>query len=191
MPPRRATPSPGRSRSAVDSGGGALFIREQREAERYTERWHRVARWAERATFIEGFDELPLERGRGRGNARVGGFAATAVNNLKDAEEAFERGVPLDTFGNLVGGPRRDLGGTRRVVITAFTWKADEENEIGYDPGWITLGWGMTAHEAGAAMHRFIKEYGARQRGPMPTYQLIVTAIEVKFWTQSEAADDV
>lgn len=136
--------------------------------------------------MLVGWDPIHVETSR-----RVAGFAASAVMNPRDAEEAFERGMLLDEFGNLPSGPRRDLGGFRRVVITAYTWKADDENEIGYDPGWITLGWGMTAHEAGAAMHRFIKEYGGRQRGPMPTYQLIVTAIEVRFWTTSSASEDV
>jgi hypothetical protein len=147
-----------------------------------------VLAWAELAVkSMQGFE--PVELSRGRFSDRVTQFAASRVFYLRDSEEAYQQGLPLEMLEYLPSGPRRKLGGYRRVLITALTWVPDHEEEIGYDPQWITLGWGMTAHEAVAAAKRFIRIYTEALANRVVSRELIVTAFEIKFWTASARAD--
>jgi hypothetical protein len=165
--------------------------REQRAAERYTAKWHRVEDWVEDALTLPGFDDVPHRRLGTyfkREVDRVTRHASSRVRDLKDAEEAYDRGMALEIFDGLPAGPGRDVGGLRRVVITALTWTPDAEGEVAYDPAWITLGWGMTAKQAAAAAKRFVRNYTRASNARVVSRELIFTAIEVKFWTARTAA---
>jgi hypothetical protein len=178
---RRASPADSTARAAIP------FQREQTEALRYTAKWYRVLAWAERAIeSMQGFE--PATFSTAKLSARVKQLSASRVFELRDSEEAYERGLPLEEFANLPRGPRRAPGGYRRVIINAYTWVPDHEAAVGYDPAWITLGWGMTAHEAVAAAHRFVKDYGQKLERQIVSRELLVTAFEVKFWTASSTA---
>lgn len=180
--PAPATPAESAARAAIP------FQREQGEALRYTAKWYRVLAWAELAiTSMQGFEATTLAKAHL--SPRVKQLAATRVFELRDSEEAYERGLPLEEFANLPRGPRRGPGGYRRVIINAYTWVPDHEAGVGYDPAWITLGWGMTAHEAVAAAHRFVKDYGQKLERQIVSRELLVTAFEVKFWTASATAE--
>lgn len=182
--PRRPT------RAAEPPGVSSRVPNDTRTALPYVIRWHRTLEWAERAVWgFPGFDPVTLPKGKL--NGRVEQLSATCVRDLKDAEEAYSGGVPLEYLDNLPRGPRRELGGFRRVLVTALTWVPDDAGEVGYDAAWITLGWGMTAHEAGAATHRFVQSYANQLRRGIESRRLILTALEVKFWTASEAASYV
>lgn len=179
---RLPSPSPAAARLAVP------YVTEQHVASRYTARWHRVRRWAEDTVTRPGFE--PVEGlTRGKWSPRVEALAASRVRELDDPEEAYPRGLPLEALDDIPRGPMADYGGRRRVVITALTWVPDHGGEIGYDPAWITLGHGMTANVASMNARRFIVNYERGLRQHSVSRELVVTAIEVKFWTSHTARD--
>jgi hypothetical protein len=166
----------------------------------YTSRWHRVAAWAEDALALGGYDEVGEEGARVHGgsyyrrakdSARVEQRAVARVRDLTDAEEAYERGLPLESLDAFPEGPGRDRGGQRRVVVTALTWVPDHEGEVCYDPAWVTLGHGMTARTAAAAAARFVRAYEQALAARVVSRELWFTALEIKFWTAPHGTDYV
>jgi hypothetical protein len=158
----------------------------------YAAKWHRVSRWAEDALTLAGYDDVGTDGARVYGgsyyrrakdSARVEQRAVARVRNLTDAEEAYERGSPLEQLHAFPPGPGRTTGGIRRVVITALTWVPDHEGEVCYDPAWVTLGHGMTAKTAAAAAARFVKAYEQALSARVVSRELWFTALEIKFWT--------
>jgi hypothetical protein len=158
--------------------------REQREAEAYTERWHRVMEWAPNALdALPGFEPEPSISPPQ--NERVEHLAFSCVRDLDSSDEALEKGLPLANIDFWVLGPRESEGGRRRVTITARVWVVDRENEDCYDPSWITLGWGISAHSSSAAARRYVRDYCEALAREVVSREFVVTAIEVKFWTAS------
>lgn len=182
------------------------FYWEAREANagrRYAERWHKVDAWAGRVLALAGFDELESDAGpearvwggsyyrRAKDSTRVQQRAVALVRDLTDPEEAYERGLPLETldaFEAATSPPDRASGGYRRVVITALTWTPDHMGEVGYDPAWVTLGHGMTARAAAAAATRWVRGYAQALHNKVVSRELVFTALEVKFWTAPSGA---
>lgn len=154
----------------------------------YVLRWHRVLSWAEDVTTRPGWDIFVSKRESS--SLRVEVRACSRVSNINDPEAAFDFGVPLEHI-DIADGPSRDVGGLRRVVITGLTWVLDETEEDAYDPQWITIGWGMTGHQCTAAAHRFIRAYEIAVTRGLESKRLLVTVLEVKFWTAAASSDYV
>lgn len=150
----------------------------------YAARWHRVESWAESSVIG---DLTPFATG----NKRVAGYRGSWVMNLHDDEEAYERGIPVDGFDDVVTGPGRDDGGHRRVSIRLYTWTINAGREGAYEPQWITTGWGMTARSATHAHSRWIAAYADAVAHGIESRRLVATAMELVFWTASESADYV
>lgn len=170
----------------------------------YARKWHRVSAWVDDELSMAGYDEVGGDRTRGKARVWGGSYysrakdptrverrAVARVHDLTDAEEAYEKGIPLQYLGDFGEGPGRDAGGQRRVVITALTWSADDKHEVCYDPAWITLGHGMTARTAAAAASRWVTGYQDALAAHVESRRLILTALEIKFWTAPWGANYV
>lgn len=160
--------------------------REQREVEAYTERWHRVNDWAEAALMEQPqFEPSGIAPPK---ETRVAVHSYSCVRDLDDPEEAFTDGKPLSELDWSMNGPRRELGGIRRCMVTARVWTIDRDNESAYDPSWITIGWGMTAHECCAAVRRYVRAYSEALAQDMVSREQVYTVLETKWWTAREAS---
>jgi len=158
---------------------------------RYAVKWHRVHDWAYAAVASRagsGNDVAPAEHPR---NTRIAGWRGQWVFDINNEEEAFERGVPVEWFGDIADGPARDTGGSRRVSIRLFTWVVNAGRQGAYDPQWITSGWGMSARAAAHAHGRYIDAYGDAVANGVESRRLIATAIEVVLWTAGPTTDYV
>lgn len=163
--------------------GAAPFVAEQRAAERYTFGWHRVERWAHEVVGL--MDELPP---RPTGNDRIASVRASMVLDLADDEEAFERGLGLESVDVPMGPTADQSGGRRRVIIRMLTWVPDFNGAIAYNPQWIVTGHGMTPHAAAAAHARYVRDYVDAVKRGVESRRLMVTAIDVRWWTTSPNA---
>lgn len=160
-----------------------------RTAPPYVLKWHRVHQWAHDAVAAGGGrDIVDAEHPR---NTRIAGFRGTWVFDINNEEEAFERGVPVEWFGEVADGPDRSDGGTRRTSIRLFTWTVNHGRQGAYDPQWITTGWGMSARSAANAHGRWIDAYGNAVANGVESRRLVATAIEVVFWTAGPTTDYV
>lgn len=146
-------------------------------ARRYTARWHRVHDWATRA--VVGDLSEPQAR-----NPRVALVRGMLVLDLGDEEEAIRQAVELAELSIEVG-PDRERGGRRRVLVRVFTWVIDDEEEVAYDPQWITTGEGQTAMAAAARHNRYVRAYTDAVHAGTASRRLGATAMEVAFWTAS------
>jgi hypothetical protein len=166
-------------------------IAEQRQALRYTGRWHRVKYWQEEALAIEGFEEVKphvVKFAPKQNGTRVERLAVSRVRDLENEEEAYARGIPLGRLHDLPIGPGRHMGGMRRVVITVLTWVPDEKYEIADDPAWINIGWGMTAKQASRRAAAFVHGYARALANFTASRELIFTALEIKYWTAKQGS---
>lgn len=157
----------------------------------YARKWHRVHDWAYDVVARRagrGSDVEPAEHPR---NTRIAGWRGAWVFDIDNEEEAYERGIPLEWFGDIEDGPDRDRGGTRRVSIRLFTWTVNAGRQGAYDPQWITSGWGMSARSAAHAHGRWIDAYGNAVANGVESRRLIATAMEVVFWTAGPTTDYV
>jgi len=153
----------------------------------YTRKWHRVDEWAYDVVAARG-DVTAAEHPR---NTRIAGWRAMWVFDINNEEEAFERGIPVEWMGDVVTGPDRDHGGTRRISIRLFTWTVNSGRRGAYDPQWITTGWGMSARAAAHAHGRWIDSYGNAVAHGIESRRLVATAIECVFWTAGPTTDYV
>lgn len=153
----------------------------------YARKWHRVDDWAYTVAAARG-DVVPASHPR---NTRVAGWRASWVFNVDDEEEAFDKGIPLEWFGDVIEGPKRDVGGSRRVSIRLYTWTVNAGRRGAYDPQWITTGWGMSARAASHAHGRWIDAYANAVANGVESRRLIATVIEVVFWTAGPTTDYV
>lgn len=150
----------------------------------YVGRWHRVDDWARDTTL----GDLSLFESD---NARVAGYRGVWVWDIRDDEEAFDRGIPVEAFGEISDGPGRDRGGTRRVSVRLYTWVVDTKRGSVHEPQWVTTGWGMTARTAAHAHGRWIDAYAHAVAAGLESRRLVATAMEIVFWTASEGTDYV
>lgn len=152
----------------------------------YAVRWHRVEDWAYTAFGVMDISVAPTK------NPRIEAIRGQIVADLLDDEEAYERAVPLENFDEQVPrGPSREAGGTRRVTIRLLTWIPDKIGGIAYAPQWIIAGHGMSAHAASASLARYIRSYALAVSRGIESRRLIVTAMDVVWWTANETADYV
>lgn len=124
-------------------------------------------------------------------NKRIAGWRASWVMDVDNEEEAFDEGIPLEIFGDVVEGPAREVGGSRRVSIRLFTWTVNAGRRGAYEPQWITTGWGMSARAASHAHGRWIDAYADAVANGVESRRLIATAMEVVFWTAGPTTDYV
>ena len=155
----------------------------------YVLKWHRVDDWAYRV--LEPMDLYHFSTSR---NPRLGGWRGQLVGNIHDAEEAHERGIPLERAPEFSGAPSVGAGGWRRVSIRAMTWEKSEitdRYQALLNPQWITTGWGMSARTAALKHERYIERYQSMLDLHRESRKLIVTAWEIVYWTASQSADYV
>lgn len=150
----------------------------------YAVRWHRVDDWA-----IEALSSWDIKRAPTR-NPRIETIRGTNVRDLTDDEEAFERGIGLEEI-EVDRGPSRDVGGKRRVMMRLLTWIPDKVGGIAYAPQWIVAGHGMSAHAASAGLARYVRSYALAVSRGIESRRLVVTAIDIVWWTASESTDYV
>ncbi len=156
---------------------------------RYVRKWHHVHDWSYTVAIARGGrDVVPAEHPR---NTRIAGWRGVWVLDINNEEEAFESGVPVEAFGDILEGPGRDVGGTRRVSIRLYTWTINNGRQGAYDPQWITTGWGMSARSAAHAHGRWVDAYGNAVAHGIESRRLVATAIEVVFWTAGPTTDYV
>jgi hypothetical protein len=124
-------------------------------------------------------------------NLRVDGFRASWVMDMRNDEEAYDEGIPVESFGEVVEGPNRERGGARRVSIRLYTWTVNSGRQGAYEPQWITTGWGMSARAASHAHGRWIDAYAYAVAHGIESRRLIATAMEVVFWTAGPTTDYV
>lgn len=151
---------------------------------KYAAKWHRVEDWA-----LESLSLYDVTRAPSR-DARIEAIRGQLVNDLSDDEEAYERAVGLEDI-EIDRGPSGAVGGKRRVMIRVLTWIPDKIGGIAYAPQWIVAGHGMSAHAASAALARYIRSYALAVSRGIESRRLIVTAIDVVWWTANESADYV
>ena len=143
---RQPSPRPG-------NAGDGPYLREQATAVAYTRKWHRVRDWGLEIAGL--WDIVPAHQP----NPRIAIVRAALVKDISDAEEAFERGIPLQ-YMKVTPGPTRIEGGLRRrVLVRIHTWIPDVLGEVGFSPQWIVAGHGMTARTASAAFNRYVRDY--------------------------------
>jgi hypothetical protein len=153
---------------------------------RYVVRWHRVDDWAYTNVAARGDVESTDNP-----NTRIAGWRASWVRDMRNEEEAYDEGTPVETFGDLVDGPSREVGGSRRASVRLFTWTVNAGRQGAYEPQWITTGWGMSARAAAHAHGRWIDNYADAVSRGVESRRLIATAIEVVFWTAGPTTDYV
>lgn len=124
-------------------------------------------------------------------NARIAGWRGVMVLDINNEEEAYERGTPVEMFGDVPIGPDRIDGGTRRVSIRLFTWVVDARRESAYAPSWITSGVGMSAAAASHAHSRYVEWYALQVARGIESRRLTATAMEIVFWTAGSSTDYV
>lgn len=132
-------------------------------------------------------DELPT---RQPSNDRITIRRAAMVYDLSDDEEAYNRGLGLESI-DVPRGPTAEVGGRRRVIIRMLTWIPDDPGGIAYSPQWIVTGHGLTAHSASASHARYVRGYANAVARGIESRRLIVTAMELLWWTSSRDADYV
>lgn len=155
----------------------------------YARKWHRVHDWAYEAVAARGGRDVePAAHPR---NTRIDGWRSAWVRDLDNEEEAYDEGTPLELFQDVEEGPNRDVGGSRRVSIRAFTWTVNAGRQGAYDPQWITIGWGMSARAATHAAGRWVDDYANAVSRGVESRRLIATAIEIVFWTAGPTTDYV
>lgn len=154
----------------------------------YAAKWHRVHDWAYDVVGASGRDIVPAEHPR---NTRIAGWRSSWVLDINNEEEAYERGAPVEAFGDIIEGPARDDGGTRRTSVRLYTWTINNGRQGAYDPQWITTGWGMSARSAAHAHGRWIDAYANAVAHGIESRRLVATAIEVVFWTAGPWTDYV
>jgi len=147
-------------------------------------RWHRVDAWAE--STVHG-DVEPFFSP----NRRVAGWRGSWVLDINNEEEAFERGIPVEAFGEIPDGPGRDQGGARRVSIRLFTWTVNAGRQGAYEPQWITTGWGMSGRSAAHAHGRWVDAYADAVSHGIESRRLVATAMEIVYWTAGPSTDYV
>lgn len=158
------------------------FLREQARATAYTREWHVTHDWA--LDVVSLMDEVPAPPSR---NPRTMVVRGALVWDLDDDEEAYERGLPLEEL-DAPEGPYRVEGGRRRVVIRAFTWEVDTRTRTAFKKQWNTVGSGFSGRSAWAALSRYVRAYAWALAHGLESRKLIVTALEVTFWTRAKSA---
>jgi hypothetical protein len=152
----------------------------------YVIKWHAVNDWA-----IESLGDLDISVAPSR-DRRVEAIRGSRVRDLLDDEEAYSAGIPLESLDEqFPRGPSRAVGGTRRVMIRLFTWIPDRTGQIAYSPQWIIAGHGFSAHSASASIARYIRSYALAVSRGIESRRLIVTAMDVVWWTANEKTDYV
>lgn len=172
-------------RSAQTTRVGGVLFTTWRKVAPYVRRWHAVNDWASDVLGLA--DEVFVTQP----NPRVAKRRAQWVRDAADNEEAYDRGRPLEDMGGFPRGPKQVDGGRRRVLVRAYTWTLDEAAGSVYEPLWITLGVGHTARQATDGAERYIRSYMFAVSRGVESRRLVVTAIEVVWWTASQSVDYV
>lgn len=190
--PRAPRPTRKRAPRPTKAHGVSSYIDAQLEAERYTARWHRVYAWA-----VDSLEPMDISRPPTKYHNRIETVRGIAVDDLTDDEEAFDRGIPLEWIDIAPGpaGQYRDKaragGGRRRVMIRLLSWVVDKDNPIAFSPQWIVAGHGMSALAASASLGRYIRSYALAVSKGIESRRLVVTAMDVVWWTAPENTDYV
>lgn len=150
----------------------------------YATHWHKVDDWAG-----DSFGAMDVSRPPTK-NPRIATLRGVLVNDILDDEEAYERAIGLESI-QVPRGPSGAVGGRRRVMIRLFTWVPDKIGGIAYAPQWIVAGHGMSAHSAAASLARYIRSYTLAVSRGIESRRLIVTAMDIVWWTEPEATDYV
>ena len=145
---------------------------------KYVVKWHRVQEWA--YAQLDGLDITSADH---PDIMRVAGWRGALVADIDNDEEAAEAGEHLESGRDFDLGPSRDLGGTRRVAIRAYTWEWDPDVQHAFNPQWITTGFGMSATSAVKAHRRYIRDYEKLVGLGRASRLLIVTQWEIVWWT--------
>lgn len=153
----------------------------------YPAKWHAVNDWAFESLDNLGFD---VESKPSR-NPRVEIVRGSNILDIMDDEEAYARGVPLQDLDLVPPGPSRAKGGIRRVNLRLFTWVLDRVGLIAYDPQWIIGGYGFSGHSASASLARYVRSYALAVSKGIESRRLVVTAIDIVWWTAQEGTDYV
>lgn len=165
---------------------GALpFVEEQQRATAYVGRWHVTRDWA--VSALEPRDVDTRERSR---DPRVSTVRGAMVRDLDDDEEAYQRGQPLEEL-DFEYGPKSDVAGRRRIIIRALTWEIDYDAEIAHHPQWLVLGRGFSPRAASAWLRRYVQAYADAVDEGLESRRLIVTVLDVQWWTAAWGTDYV
>lgn len=157
----------------------------QTAARAYTRRWHRTYEWA--LSCLPPMWEIAINP---LSDPRVQQIKGAIVDNLYDEEQAFKKGIPLEEM-YFYRGPTMAEGGRRRVIIRALTWVPDYKGEVAYDMQWATVASRFTGQATSAAANRYIASYAHACALGIESRRILVTAMEIRFWTQSKSATDV
>jgi len=161
-------------------------LREAVAALAYTRLWHDVQEWAEAVcSGLEEWSPWPDE------HPRASKIRGLIVDDLDNEEEAFKRGVPIFDLVDWLGpwqAPGRVEGGHRRVILRVFTWVKDRDNDVAYAGEWLKIGDDMSAKAADAHARRWAREYEEQLSRGFASREIIMTAIEIAWWTQRESA---
>jgi hypothetical protein len=156
---------------------------------RYVIKWHRVDDWAQQA-----LEPMDLYHYRDRREPRISGWRGQVVVNLKDGDEAYERGIPLENSPLFLGAPTAQTGGYRRVAIRVHTWERSNVSDMFQtlqDPRWITTGWAFSANAAAAKHVRYLQTYTGLLAKGWESRKLIATAFEIIWFTGGPDTDYV
>lgn len=112
-------------------------------------------------------------------------------NDIDNEEKAYEYGESMEVVLDWLQAelPRRDDGGTRRCVLRLHTWEVDEESQLGFNPKWLSIGGGMTAHATIAKARRWARKYIESIDEGFVSRRVVVTAVEFVFWTAAYRTD--
>jgi len=165
------------------------FIAETEKVEAYVAKWHATYDWA--VSTVEGATGDAVSWPDA--SDRVEKIRGSIVRDLENEEEAYRKAVPIDEIMEWLSGPApgRADAGRRRVVIRAYTWTIDDENEAAYDPEWIKLGEDMTPHAARAWAMRWMRDYQDALIEGTASREIRATALEILYWTQAESSRTV
>lgn len=111
--------------------------------------------------------------------------------NIDNEESAYEYGETMEVVLDwlLTEMPRRNEGGTRRCVLRLHTWEVDDESSIGFNPKWLSIGGGQTAHATIAKSRRWARKYIESIDDGFVSRRVVVTAVEFVFWTSAYRTD--
>ena len=111
--------------------------------------------------------------------------------DIDNEEAAYEHGETMDTVLDWFRAslPLRTEGGTRRCILRIHTWEIDEEGQIGYNPKWLTIGGGQTGHATVRKAARWCREYIESIDKGYVSREVLVTAVEIVFWTSAYRTD--
>jgi hypothetical protein len=105
-----------------------------------------------------------------------------------DEESAYYNGLePLEIRLGILLGPGRERGGARRVVIRVYSWEKDHAHGIGVNPGWLTIGHGMTAYAATVATRNWLMNYSLALENREASRDLTFVAVEIDIYPEAAA----